>query len=64
VVEDGQIHLTGLPYKRGDLVEVIILHRVSKTKARLGLIVHQLPQSRLISLWKDRNDIENGNTYA
>jgi hypothetical protein len=57
IVKDGQIHLTGLPYRRGDMVEVIVLPRAGKTRAQLRLTVRQLRQSGLIGLWKDRSDI-------
>lgn len=64
IVKDGQIHLTGLPYKRGDVVEVIILPQTSKIEVRPCLTVRQLRQSGLIGLWKDRGDVEDSSTYA
>ncbi|MEM4725141.1 MAG: hypothetical protein QXP01_09035 [Candidatus Hadarchaeum sp.] len=66
IKKDGEILLTGLPYKRGDRVEVVIKARkaVARTVPRPCLTVRQLRQSGLIGLWKDRNDIEDSSTYA
>ncbi len=64
IVEDGQIRLTGLPYKRGDWVEIIVLPRVREAEARPRLNVRQLRRSGLIGLWKDRTDIEDSSAYA
>jgi hypothetical protein len=64
VVEDGQMVITGLPYKRGQWVEVIVLSQPQKTVRRSRLTVRQLRQSGLIGLWKDRDDIEDSTGYA
>jgi len=64
VVEDGQMVITGLPYKRGQWVEVIVLPQPQQTVRRSRLTVRQLRQSGLIGLWKDRNDIEDSAVYA
>jgi hypothetical protein len=64
IVKDGQIRLTGLPYKRGDVVEIIILPQIGKAEVRPRLTVRQLRQSGLIGLWKDRSDIQDSGTYA
>jgi hypothetical protein len=64
IVKDGQIHLTGLPYRRGDRVEVIVLPRAGEARTPLRLTVRQLRQSGLIGLWKDRSDLEDSSTYA
>jgi len=64
VVEDGQMVITGLPYKRGQWVEVIVLPQPQKTVRRSRLTVRQLRQSGLIGLWKDREDIGDSTVYA
>jgi len=64
VVEDGQMIITGLPYKRGQWVEVIVLPQPQKTVRRSRLTVRQLRQSGLIGLWKDREDIGDSAIYA
>ena len=63
-VEDGQMVITGLPYKRGQWVEVIVLPQPPQTVRRSRLTVRQLRQSGLIGLWKDREDIEDSAAYA
>ena len=64
IVKDGQIHLTGLPYRRGDRVEIIVLPQADKTRTHIRLTVRQLRQSGLIGLWRDRSDIEDSSAYA
>jgi hypothetical protein len=64
IVTDGQIRLTGLPYKRGDRVEVILLRREREAAPRVRLTVGQLRRSGLVGLWKDRTDIEDSSAYA
>ncbi|MBM4467140.1 MAG: hypothetical protein FJ014_16570 [Chloroflexi bacterium] len=64
VAEDGQMVITGLPYKRGQWVEVIVLPQPQKTVRRSRLTVRQLRQSGLIGLWQDRDDIEDSTAYA
>ena len=65
VVEDGEVVITGLPYKRGQWVEVIVLPQPQKTTMlRSHLTVRQLRQSGLIGLWKDRDDIADSTVYA
>jgi len=59
IAKDGEIRLTGLPYKRGEVVEIIILPQVHQVEARPRLTVRQLRESGLIGLWKDRADIED-----
>lgn len=64
VVEDGEVVITGLPYKRGQWVQVIVLPQPQKTVLRPRLTVRELRQSGLIGLWKDRDDIEDSTVYA
>ena len=64
VKKDGQMVITGLPYKKGQWVEVIVLSRPQKTTHRPRLTVRQLRRSGLIGLWQDRDDIEDSALYA
>lgn len=64
ITKDGELRLTGLPYRRGEVVEVIILPREMTTETRPRLTVRQLRQSGVIGLWRDRIDIEDSSAYA
>lgn len=64
VVEDGKVLITGLPYKKGQLIEIILLPQPSKTALRSCLTAGQLRQSGLIGLWKDPDDIGDSVVYA
>jgi len=64
VTEDGEVVITGLPYKKGQAVEIILLLQPTRIAPRSRLTVRQLRQSGLIGLWKDRNDIRDSSAYA
>jgi hypothetical protein len=65
VAKDGQLTIMGLPFKRGEMVEVIVLpQRERSTRRRSQLTVGQLRRSGLIGLWEDRDDIEDSSVYA
>jgi len=64
VEKDGEIFLTGLPYKKGQFVEMILLSDASTTPNRPRLTARQLLQSDVVGLWEDRSDIEDSSAYA
>lgn len=64
VEKDGQIFLTGLPYKKGQQVEMILLIEPSTAPKRRDLTARQLLRSGLIGLWKDREDIGDSAAYS
>ncbi|MCI0692572.1 hypothetical protein L0337_11285 [candidate division KSB1 bacterium] len=64
VEKDGEIFLAGLPYKKGQFVEMILLSDGSTTLNRSRLTARQLLQSDLIGLWEDRDEIEDSSAYA
>ena len=59
VEKDGEILLTGLPYKKGQHVEMILMVDPSKQPQHPHLTASDLLQSELIGLWEDRTDIED-----
>jgi hypothetical protein len=65
IAEDGQLTIMGLPFKKGAMVEVIVLPQAERgTRRRSRLTVGQLRRSDLIGLWEDRDDIEDSAVYA
>jgi len=64
LAKDGEILITGLPYKRGQAVEVIIFLPPPTPQPRARLTVGQLRRSGLIGLWEDRDDIGDSSVYA
>ncbi len=64
LAKDGEISLTGLPYKRGQAVEIIVLAEPTALPVRERLTVGRLRQSGLIGLWQDRDDIGDSSVYA
>ncbi len=64
MAQDGEILITGLPYKRGQAVEVIVFLPPATPKPRARLTVGRLRRSGLIGLWQDRDDIIDSSVYA
>jgi len=58
IEKDGEISITGLPCKKGQHVEMILLMEPSNVPTRPRLTARQLLSSELIGLWKDRRDID------
>ena len=64
ITEDGKVLLTGLPYKKGQVVEIIVLPQPATTAPHARLTVGHLRQSGLIGIWQDRDDIDDSSDYA
>lgn len=64
VEKDGEITMTGLPFKKGQRVEMILMPEVASTPQRPNLTTRQLRRSVLIGLWKGRTDIQDSALYA
>lgn len=62
--KDGEILLTGLPCKKGQYVEMIVLIEPLDMRKHPTLTARRLLHSGLIGLWKDRTDIQDSATYA
>lgn len=63
IKKDGEITMRGLPFKRGERVELILLPTAMPTGRRV-LTARQLRRSGLIGLWKNRSDIQDSGDYA
>jgi endonuclease YncB( thermonuclease family) len=64
VEKDGEIFMSGLPFKKGQHVEMIFLIEPSNTPRQRYLPADRLRRSGLIGLWKDRKDIPDSAVYA
>ncbi len=64
IEKDGEILVTGLPYRKGQRLEMILLPEPSAMPPRPRLTASQLAHSELVGLWKDREDIEDSADYA
>ncbi len=65
VEKDGEIVVTGLPYKQGQKVDLILLAE-SKQQATgaCPLTSKKLLASGIIGIWQDRADITDSALYA
>jgi len=64
IARDGEILVTGLPYKRGQVVEIIVIPQPIPPQPSARLTVGRLRRSRLIGLWQDRDDIGDSSVYG
>jgi hypothetical protein len=64
VEKDGEISATGLPCKKGQHIEMILLIEPSAIPEAPYPTARQLLDSGLIGLWEDRKEIEDSADYA
>lgn len=64
VKKDGEVVMTGLPCKKGERVEMILLIQPAAERKRRPLTARQLRRSGLIGLWKYRKGVPDSATYA
>ena len=64
LTKDGEILVEDLPYKKGDVVEIILMPQQETAKPDKPLTVGELRESGLIGMWKDRDDIADGASFA
>lgn len=64
MAKDGEVLITGLPYKKGQSVGILVFLQPTASSPRGRLTVGRLRQSGLIGLWQDRDDIGDSSVYA
>ena len=64
MTRDGEVRITGLPYKKGQIVEIIMLPQPPAPSPRARLTVGQLRRSGIIGLWQNRDDLGDSSVYA
>ena len=64
IAKDGEVLLTGLPFKQGQSVEVIAFVQPTTSQPHAHLTVGRLRQSGLIGLWQDRDGIGDSSAFA
>jgi hypothetical protein len=61
IEKDGELHLTGLPFKKGQKVEM----SVSPSETELPwLTTKELLNSGIVGIWEDRTDIGDSVEFA
>ena len=61
---DGELALSGLPFKRGEKVDVIIRAKSCEKPELRGVTAADLLNSGLVGLWADRDDIGDSSEFA
>ena len=62
--KDGEVRLTGLPYKKGERVRVTVSASARRATRRPVMKASDLLNSGLVGLWKDRTDIVDSSDFA
>ena len=63
VETDGEVKATGLPCRKGQRVEMIVLLEPEQEERPRGT-ARDLLNSELCGMWKDRHDIPDSPAYA
>ncbi len=63
VKKDGELTMRGLPFKKGDRIELILLPAAATARER-ALTARRLRRSGLIGLWKSRSDLGDSPAFA
>ncbi|MCL0081068.1 hypothetical protein M1N64_02415 [Peptococcaceae bacterium] len=63
VEKNGEVIMTGLPYKKGQNIEVTLFTK-PQVGSKRSLTASKLLNSELAGLWENRKDIENTVFYA
>lgn len=64
VESDGEIRMSGLPFKKGQTIEMIVLAEQAEAASPSYVTARQLSQSEIVGLWKDRTDIQDSAAFA
>ncbi|NPV29207.1 MAG: hypothetical protein HPY58_05995 [Firmicutes bacterium] len=62
--KDGELFLTGLPFKKGQEVEMIFKPVSLKKRQKAFLTAKKLLESGLPGMWADRQDIKDSSAFA
>jgi hypothetical protein len=62
IKKDGEIQLTGLPFKKGQLIEMIVISNPVKKRSKPSTARHLLA-SGIVGMWRDRK-IDDSAAYA
>lgn len=62
IKKDGEIQLTGLPFKKGQLIEMIVISNPVKKRSKPST-ARQLLASGIVGMWRDRK-IDDSAAYA
>jgi len=64
IAKDGEVSLAGLPYRKGQVVQIIVFLQPTTSPPRARLTVGHLRRSGLIGMWQDRDDIDDSSAYT
>jgi len=61
--KDGEIKITGLPFKKGERVELTLSSEAAEASQH-GIKASELLRSGLVGIWKNRDDIKDSSAFA
>ncbi len=64
ISKDGELVVSGLPFKTGETIHVILIARKSKDPTPRGIGIRELKNSKIFGMWKNRTDIGDSTEYA
>lgn len=63
VEKDGEIKLTGLPFRKGERVELTLSTEPAEMSTQ-GITASELLHSEIIGIWENRKDITDSSAFA
>lgn len=64
IKKDGEISIKGVPFKKGQDIEMIILIDSNNNGNKKFSTVNTLLKSDIIGIWQNRNDITDSSDFA
>ena len=64
VERDGEIAVSGLPYRKGQKVEMVLRMRPARADKSPRLTARQILKSPLVGIWEHRKDIKSNIVFA
>jgi len=64
IENDGELRLIGLPFKKGEEVDLIVLNERLTHPKRAIMTAKQLLESGIVGLWAGRTDVMDSSAYA
>ena len=64
IERDGEVVLSGLPFKRGQRVEVLVKPDMPESAPRRWLTGRDFLESGLAGMWRDRDDLGDSSEFA
>jgi hypothetical protein len=64
LIRDGEVSVAGLPFKKGQHVELLVIAQDPPEPERKRLTAQGLRKSGLVGIWRNRKDLPDSAAFA